>query len=164
MSAPVVVLDPAEMAIATLVASIRQAQNLSLGRRDAFGASFAPGDGLRLHLEGAAGELAVAKFLGRYWNGSLGQMRAGDVGQVQVRTTKHQNGCLILHPSDRDDDVFILAIGEAPTLRLAGWIRGRDGKQEKFRRDPVGGRAAFFVPQGALRPIGGRLHSGEGRG
>ena len=46
-----------------------------------------------------------------------------------------------------------LASGTAPTFKLRGWIRARDGKPPEFWRDPTQGRPAFFVPAAALRPM-----------
>ena len=35
-------------------------------------------------------------------------------------------------------------------LTIAGWIRGADGKQDKWLRNPNGYRQAWFIPQSAL--------------
>ena len=105
------------------------------------------------HIEGAAGELAVAKATNTYWSGALGDYDADDVGKLQIRTTHHTEGCLILHPDDADDRPFILVIGSLPSFRLAGWIMGRDGKAAKWWRDGIA-RPAYFVPQADLRPMG----------
>jgi hypothetical protein len=149
-----IVLGPAAMLVAAGVASLRQAQNLAFGRRDKHGAPTDPAEAYRIHLLGAAGEVAVAERLGIFYDGALGRMQAADVGHVQVRTTKHSHGCLILHPEDPDDDVYVLVTGDPPSLRLVGRIRGRDGKRPEFWRDPTSkGRPAFFVPQEALRPL-----------
>lgn len=152
MTGPVVTLTSAEWALANQVAALRQVSNEAVARRDAHGASVELG--LDLHLQGAAAEAAVAKWRNVWWSGALNQLKAADVGSLQVRSTQHENGCLIVHPSDPDDDVFILAVGKAPTFRLAGWIRGSAAKDQGFWRDPTGkGRAAYFVPQSALRPM-----------
>lgn len=152
MTMPVVItLTSAEWAISNAVAALRQVSNEAVARKDAHGASASLG--MEAHIQGAAAEAAVAKWRNVWWAGALNNLRAADVGRLQVRSTEHPNGCLLLHRTDPDDDVFILAIGKAPTFRLFGWIRAADGKQEKFWRDPKGGRPAFFVPQSALRPI-----------
>jgi hypothetical protein len=72
------------------------------------------------------------------------------VGNVQVRSTSGHRNCLILHKTDPDDKAFVLVTGTAPNFVLRGWIWGRDGKNEEYWRDPVGGRPAYFVPQSAL--------------
>ena len=149
--APEVILTPGEMHVAATIGCLRQIENLGKRRSDAHGA---PRDGgWQIHIEGAAGEAAVAKWLGRYWNGALGDLDADDVGTVQVRTTSRTDGCLILHDSDPDSRPFVLVTGVAPSFVLRGWIWARDGKRKEHWRDPVGGRGAYFVPQSALRPM-----------
>jgi hypothetical protein len=150
---PTVTLTSAEWTIALVVAGIRQCANEAVKRVDAHGAS--PEDGLILHQQGAAAEAAVAKYLGRWWSGAINDLKAADVGNLQVRSTPYQEGSLILHKvKDADDDCFILAVGTAPTFRLAGWIRGRDGKSERFWTEKKNnGRPAYFVPQEALKPM-----------
>jgi hypothetical protein len=144
-------LTPVEMEIAAFVAAKRQVENLTKCRIDAYGA---PKDsGWSLHIEGAAGEMAVAKWSGRYWNGNLGDLGADDVGRLQVRTRSRHDYELIIHPSDRDDRAFVLVTGLAPNFVLRGWIWGREAKREEWWRDPAGDRPAYFVPQSALRPM-----------
>jgi hypothetical protein len=144
-------LTPVEMEIAVLVAAKRQIENLTRCRQDKHGA---PRDsGWSLHIEGAAGEMAVAKWSGRYWNGNLSDLDADDVGRVQVRTRSRHDYDLIIHPADPSDRAFVLVTGLAPRFMLRGWVWGREGKVPEYWRDPAGGRPAFFVPQSALRPM-----------
>ena len=144
-----ITLTPEEIAEADRVAHARQSENLALNRPDAYGA--AKKGGLALHISGARGEKAVAKLLGRPWNGNLGNLKAADVGDVQVRATKHAHGKLILHPKDGDDDWFYLVIDRSPEFDVRGPIQGRDGKQQRYWRDPTRkNRYAFFVPQSAI--------------
>lgn len=158
---PVVELTTAEMILAGSVGVIRQSTNLSDGREDAHGA--ARDNGWQLHIDGALGELAVAKFLNLFWSGQLGNLRADDVGSLQVRTTTHDAGRLLIHKTDPDDKVFVLVVGYAPSLRLAGWILGRDAKQEKWWDDPMAlkgrePRPCFCVPQLRLNPMAQLVH------
>jgi hypothetical protein len=146
-----VILTDSEMHIAATVGALRQIENIFKGRQHAYAG---PRDASwQMHIEGAAGEQAFAKWSGRYWNGNLGDLDADDVGHVQVRTTGRPDGRLILHPLDPDDRPFVLVTGISPRFVLRGWIRGSDGKQQQWWRDPVGGRPAYFVPQSALRPM-----------
>jgi hypothetical protein len=142
-----------ELEIAALIGSRRQIQNLYALRTDAHGAE--PDRGWQYHLEGAAGEMAVAKWRDRYWNGNLGNLKADDVGTVQVRTRSRHDYCLLLHKTDHDDKPYISVSGLAPHFVLRGWIWGREGKLEKYWSDPKGGRPAYFVPQSVLRPMPG---------
>src|SRR4051812_12394112 len=59
----------------------------------------------KFHLDdewmGAIGEMAVSKFLNRYWAGmSFGTV---DASVADVRTVSQATHRLILHPEDRDD-------------------------------------------------------------
>jgi hypothetical protein len=137
---------------AALVGVTRQIDNLRNRRVNRYGAT--DDEAWRLHIEGAAGEMAVAKYIGKFWSGNLGNLRAADVGDhLQVRTRAGGYTSLILHPSDPDDDIFVLVMGRAPSFCLQGWLRGGQGKHQSYWRDPAGGRPAFFVPLDVLEPI-----------
>jgi hypothetical protein len=141
----------AEMVQACDVAVMRQVQNIKAGRHHRYGCQQA--DGWTVNIEGACGEMALAKLLGMFWSGAIGDLSAADVGHLQVRTTAHATGCLVLHPTDKDAEIFVLMVGTAPAFRAAGWCYGHEGKRERFWRDPTGkNRPAFFVPQKLLRP------------
>jgi hypothetical protein len=151
VTAITVSLTAAELHQAAMIAVQRQIENLFAGRRDAHGAS--RDVGWSLHIEGAAGEMAFAKWAGLYWSGNIGNLSADDVGATQVRTRSRHDYDLILHPSDPDNRVFVLVTGTAPEFRLVGWIWGGEGKRPEFWSDPARGRPAFFVPQSALHPM-----------
>jgi len=147
----VVILTPPEMTLALMVGGLRQVTNLRDGRRDAHGAR--RDRGWQLHVEGAAGELAVAKALNLYWSGRLGCLRASDVGALQVRTTPCNGYRLVIHPEDPDDARFIFVVGMVPCFRLAGWLYASEGKRREWWDDPVGGRPAYFIPETALHAM-----------
>lgn len=145
-------LSKGEMHLAATVGCLRQIENLAGCRRDAYGAD--PENGWTLHIEGAAGELAFAKWSKHYWSGNLGNLQADDVGRVQIRTRAKHGWELPIHPRDPDDRIFVLITGRAPQLRLRGWIWGRDGKDQQYWSDPSGkGRPAYFVPNAVLNPM-----------
>lgn len=147
-----VVLDAHEVLHGGLVGLTREIDNLKAGRKDRFGAEIQ--DGWRLHIEGALGELAVAKYLDRFWSGRLGNLKAADVGPLQVRTrVRRDDASLILHKTDQDHHLFVLAVSYTPVFTLIGWLRAADGKRPEYWRELVPGRAAYFVPQSALQPI-----------
>lgn len=129
----------------------RRLRQLQKGRADRYGY-----DGTDLwttDIESTGAEIAVAKHLGVYWWDSPSLDYDGDVGEVQVRWTGHPNGKLILHPEDADEAAFFLVRGHMPAYEVAGWIRGGEGKLERFWADPTGkGRHAFFVPTTELNP------------
>ena len=147
MSVPVQ-LSPSEIYSAALAGVLRQVQNLQKNRTPAYGID--DNSHWQAHIEGALGEMALAKHLGIYWSGK-GELRDPDVGLVDVRTTTHENGCLILHEADDDHRKFYLLIGCNGRYNVFGWMFGLEGKQQRFWRDPTGNnRHAFFVPQSAL--------------
>jgi hypothetical protein len=147
-----VTLSWSELLVAYVVAALRQISNIKHGKRDRYGAS--PEDGFSLHVKGCLGEMAVAKALGIYWCGNLGDFGAADVGDLQVRTRSRHDQDLIVHPSDKDTDRFILVTGTGDRFVLQGWCYGEEAKLQAYWKDPAGGRPAYFVPKSALSPMG----------
>lgn len=139
----------------------RQLRALADRRPDRHG--FVPKDGdtgWSLHIEGACGEVAVAKVLNRFWNGSVDSFKSGgDVGDVQVRTRSRHEYELIVRQDDRDSDVFILVTGRAPTFRVVGYILGRDAKRPEFEQRHGNRPAAYFVPHSVLTPLTNRARA-----
>ncbi len=146
-----VTLAPNEFYYASTIGVMRQIKNLQNRRRDRYGAQ--KEDGWRMHIEGACGECAFAKWMGMFWSGSLENLRAADVGAYEVRTRSRPYYDLIVHPNEADDARFVLVLGTAPHFKLAGYMYGRDAKDQRYWSDPAGGRPAFFVPQKELQPI-----------
>ena len=145
-------LEWPEVYRAAEVGIMRQVSACQKKRADCYGLN--PADGWSAHIEGACGELAVAKYFDRFWSGTIGQVDQSDVGEYEVRTSDRQNARLILHPNDKDGARFFLVTGHAPDFELVGWIYARDGKRPEFWTDPTGkNRPAFFIPQSALHPI-----------
>jgi len=141
-------LSLAEMQIAAQVGIQRQIQNLKNGAVPAYGAGSK--NDWQLHVEGALGEMALAKHLGVYWDGK-GEMRAPDVGNIDVRTRSKHSYDLIVHDRDEDDRYIYLLTGGNGQYRFHGGIYARDAKQERYWKDPAGGRPAYFVPQAELQ-------------
>lgn len=106
------------------------------------------------HIEGALGEMAFAKALGRYWSGSVNTFKnGGDVGDVQIRTRSRTDYDLIVRARDRDEDYFVLVVGCCPIYTIVGYMKGGDAKQERWGKNHGGHGAAYFVPQNELRPL-----------
>lgn len=148
-------LTPSEMMTAAMVGVMRQIQNLKRKRRDAHGFQ---GPAWQIHIEGAMGECAVAKALGLYWSGAVGNLKAADVGEIEVRTTGYESGKLIVRNSDPDESIFVLVIGMNGSYRLAGWLYGEKAKRPRYK-DKVGNRdVAYFVPQKELTKMDWLFH------
>lgn len=108
--------------------------------------------GWTIDIEGAAAEKALAKHYGVYWGGTVGKLDEDDVGQYQVRCTRHAGGHLILKKTDKPAKPYILLTGLAPTFCVRGWITGRDGLQSQYWKEHEG-RWGYWIPQSLLRPI-----------
>lgn len=145
-------LSPYELALGAHVGMQRQIESLSRGLRDQHGARAEMG--WQLHIEGAIGELVVAKHLGIFWDGSVNTFKLPDLGrQVQVRTRSKDHYDLIVRTNDQDDDLFVLVTGVAPTYCVRGCIWGRHAKQLHFWACHGGREGAWFVPQSHLAPL-----------
>lgn len=102
----------------------------------------------------AMAEMAVAKALNVYWDGSVNTFKMPDLqGNIQVRHTKVKDGRLIVRPSDQDDDIFVLVTGTAPTFTVVGKIDGWNAKNNRWWTNPNGKRGCFMVPQRSLGRI-----------
>jgi len=81
-------------------------------------------------IEQTIAELAFTKRMGMGFLPSVDDFIGSVVGYVVRRASM---GCLVLVPSDRDDDVFVaVAVREEPYARCLGWLRGSEGKRPEF--------------------------------
>lgn len=143
-----------EAALAIHVATMRQLESMRQGRcnrHGAVGASVIAS--LSRHVQGAGGELAVARCLDRYYAGTVNGGKGEDVGALQVRTRTEHDWDLIVRHDDCDDDRFVLVTGAMPAYVARGWIVGGDAKRSEWLGDHGGHGEAFFVPQPALSAI-----------
>lgn len=144
---PVVILTTAEARFCETVGHLRYCENL--GRGNSYNLTR---DGRDEEVIGAYGEYCVSLFLDRAWQAVVDNpwtQLDGDVGQVQVRTTRNRNDPhLLLHRKDPDLATFILVRrDEALEFRIEGWLMGKEGKQDAYWGDKRNlNRPAFFVP------------------
>lgn len=146
----VVTLTWHEVLMASEIGRTRQLEAIRRYRADRHG--FA-GAGWSEHIEGACGELAVAKSLGVYWDGAINTFSREDLPDLQVRTRSRHDYDLIVRPQDSDDHIWVLVTGKCPTYRVRGWIRGRDAKQPLWERTHGDRPPAYFVPALELYPM-----------
>mgnify|MGYP003108476325 FL=1 len=147
-----VTLTDYEMAMASNAACLR---HISAKRRGL--PSLFAGREWQGHIEGACGEIAVAKLMGKYWGGSINTFKnGGDIDSTgwEVRTRSEHDYDLIVRHDDPDGRVFILVTGQSPEYLVWGWIRSEDAKKEEWQKNYGGHGAAFFVPKEALRQMG----------
>ena len=100
----------------------------------------------------AAGELAVAIFLGIEWGAGVNTFKNPDVGKYQVRCTTNSKGSLIIRPEDPVDEIYILAVGKSPIFHIVGWQNG-SFRMGYYLRSPNGKPPAWFIPQSELKDM-----------
>jgi len=107
------------------------------------------------HINGALGEMAVAKYLGVYWPASVNTFRhEPDIPpNIEVRTRSKPNYQIVVRPNDDDTAIFVLARGQNQFFDIVGWITGRDAKRSEWLHDYGGRPPAYFVPDDALHGI-----------
>ena len=138
-----------EVVMASEIGRCRQLAAMKKSLEDKHGFS---GDGWSEHIEGACGEMAVAKFLGTYWDGSINTFKNPDLPGIQVRTRSKDSYDLIVRPGDSDSDRFVLVTGRCPVYQIRGWILGLDAKKPEHLKEYGGRPQAYFVPASALAP------------
>lgn len=151
-----VALTWSEMRVGAEIAVTRRCMGLSGQSGHSYGSEQIAGLGMDHEVEGVWAEIAVAKWLGVYWPGLGLKKHTVDAGLVEVRSIDHRKKRLLLHPKDQDGLPFVLVLvtpDDLPCVTLLGWVWGREGKVQKFWADPVGGRPAYFVDSGILRPM-----------
>jgi hypothetical protein len=147
-------LNKYEMVMASQIGLERKLLAIEHGHKDNHGFE---GPGWNEDIEGACGEMAVAKYLGVYWAGGMGdEFKSPDLGdKIQIRTTPRHDGSLIVRKDAKDEHIYVLVTGEAPNFFLRGFISAADAKRDEFVRAPNGRPPAWFVPQYALSSIDG---------
>lgn len=139
-----------EAAMAVNVGWMRQFKAMTAGKHDCHGYA---GDGWSEHIEGACGEMAVAKSLGIFWDGSVNTWKAADLAGMQIRTRSRHEWELIVRPGDDDKAAWVLVTGRCPHYVVRGWIAGADAKRADWLQNHGNRPPAYFVPQHALRPM-----------
>ena len=138
-------LVAAEVGMRRNVISMQSKENNKVNNKDF---------GWHTDIESACGEMAVAKGLGIYWDGSVNTFKKPDVGNYQVRHTQKADGKLIVRPKDSDKETYILVTGTSPTFNIVGWIQGADAKQDEHIFKGYNGMPdAWFVAQSKLNDI-----------
>jgi hypothetical protein len=141
-----------EVSIATLIGERRQAEAARKGLRDRHGFK---GNGKQIHIEGVAGEIAVAKSLNVYYPATVNTFKKGSdlLYGLEVRTRSKHDYDLIVRLDDKNGSCFVLVTGGMPTFQVHGYIIGRNAKKVEWRQTYGGREPAYFVPQNRLKPL-----------
>jgi hypothetical protein len=169
-----VTLTPYELRMAATVGVNRRIDSIAKGVKDQIPLESIPR--WEIDVEGACAEVAVAKALGLFWDGSVGTFRRPDLhGRIQVRLCRNRRyPSLVVRPKDNDSDIFVLVLGSAPNYEIVGMIEGGRAKRGQWLKSVSGREPAYFVPgedltweslkggeRGDLRTILDGQHSGN---
>lgn len=150
-------LSPSEKALAIAEGERRQAVNASQGKIGRDRGPTSGQDALRVHLLGAGGEMAVASYLGlkeHVFKESEARRGSYDLPpNIDVKTRARHYYDLACFLDESPEKTLVLVTIENQEIRLHGWIRCADAKQEQWKKSHVQGRTSYFVPKEALRPM-----------
>jgi len=143
-------LDWHEVFHAASCGVLREIQARKNGKRTRFESR----DSWGTNIEGACAELAVSRLIGCYWHAIVADPNGlpGDAGPLQIRSTPHDDGHLVVYDTDPDQAIFVLVIGTVPVFVVRGWMQGSMAKRSQWWR-PEGKAPAYWIPQSELRPM-----------
>lgn len=149
---PHIQLTNHELMMAALVGVMRHVGSLKRGLQPKHGCK--EDECWQVHLEGACGEAALAKYLNLFWDGTVNTFkRGGDVGEFQVRTRSRHDYELLIRHDDPPEKIYWLVTGLAPSYVIRGWMRGSEVMMHEDWYKSHGGRPpAWFAPQRFLHP------------
>ena len=134
----------------------RQAVNEAQGLRGRNGGAWKGSKALDIHLLGAAGEVAVASYLGlkeHLFKETEAKRGSDDLPGIDVKTRSKASYDLIVQRQSDPNRKFVLVTIESQQTLIHGWCYGKDAMQNQFWKDPARGRPAYFVPKEHLHPI-----------
>ena len=150
------VFTPEERQAAMEEGMRRQAVNEAKRLRGRNGGASFGSKALDIHLLGAAGEMAVASYLGmkhELYKEVEAKRGSDDLPGIDIKTRSKHFYSLIVQKQEDPDKKFVLVTIENQQTLLHGWCYGREAMDERYWADPARGRPAYFVPQSALHPM-----------
>jgi len=152
-----ITLTKEQVAYATEMGEKRHKYDNTIGAKGAYNISKKMNSNAAFDIQGCIAEYAVSLLLKKEWIGFAEDFQniEADVGDnLQIRSTYHPHGNLILHPKDADDQRFILVrLHDLPTIDVVGWIMGEDAKQERYWTEPVKNRPCYMYPHQLLNDM-----------
>jgi len=134
----------------------RQAVNEIKGLKGRNGGAATGAMALTIHLLGAAGEMAVASYLGLkdcLYQDTEAKRGSCDLPDIDVKTRSRHSYDLIVQKNESPNKKFVLVTIQDKKTVIHGWIRGKDAMKQEYWSDPAGGRPAYFVPKTVLMPM-----------
>lgn len=108
---------------------------------------------LQIHLIGAAGEAAVAYYLGLegYLFQETEAVRGScDLPGIDVKCRPNHYWDLLVQLDDDLKKTYVLVTIQNRETRIVGWIRGKDVKEKASVKEFVPNRPCYVVPQSEL--------------
>lgn len=134
----------------------RQAVNEAKRLRGRNGGASFGSKALDIHLLGAAGEMAVASYLGmkhELYKEVEAKRGSDDLPGIDIKTRSKHSYDLIVQKQENPDKKFVLVTIENQQTLLHGWCYGRQAMDARYWADPARGRPAFFMPKENLHPM-----------
>lgn len=109
-----------------------------------------------MHLLGAAGEMAVAVYLGLeeyLYKDELPIRGSCDLPGIDVKTRKRHWYDLPIQLDDDSGKIFVLVTIQNRRTLIHGWITGIEGMNQSWIRTFQQGRPCYAVPKSKLYPM-----------
>lgn len=114
-------------------------------------------EALRVHVLGAAGEMAVASYLGLkdqlYLEEQAVPGSCDLPGGIDVKTRARHYYDLLCQKDEVEGKKLVLVTIEARTIWIRGWIPSEQAIRADWWQEFVPGRGCYAVPQRELLPI-----------
>jgi len=141
-----------EYQMAAQVGVSRKSQSISLGHKDRYGSVWNPINDIGWSVVSAVSELAVAKCLKMYWDGSVNTFSRPDLEGIEVKAQLHHSidphktsNFLVVKPNADDELVHVLVLVHSNTrYEVVGFIKGKNAKIKQFERQ-VNNRPPFYA-------------------
>jgi hypothetical protein len=150
------VFSEEEKALAMEEGLRRQGVNEAKGLRGRNGGAWQGSKALDIHLLGAAGEVAVASYLGlkeHLFKEKEAKRGSDDLPGIDVKTRSRHKYDLVVQRQSNPSQKFVLVTIENKKTLIHGWLEGKDAMNDRFWADPARGRPAYFIPKDHLRPM-----------
>jgi hypothetical protein len=135
-------LEPYEAAVAVHVGAARNKSAVGRGSKDVYKSD--PVSAWGMHVEAAGAEMAVAKYLGLYWDGSVDTYRSGsgDLPYTLIDVKHSQDGKWKV--KDRDTGELILVRGVMPNYCIEAYCLC-DEVKESSKPCEMGGAKLWYI-------------------
>lgn len=153
---PEVTLTPDDYSVVLHLSADRMIESLRAGRRDAVWDKDNWIHEYHIHILGAVGEIAFAKWIGEYPRFGVKQFSGMDsdhAGDIEIRHRSSRDYDLKITDKDDPKRKYVLTRGLPPKIEIAGWSYGGEVMKDEFRANHGGYGECWFVPVEHLRTM-----------